>query len=140
MTTDHEYGACIRRLAPPLRRDGRGAAHRGDPLPFEPAAFVERMLAAATPRTRLVFANHIASTTAIVFPVQAVCEAARRRGIATLIDGAHAPGQGRWTSRAWAPTSTPATATSGCAPPRAAASCTCGPRVAWARRCSKRRW
>ncbi|MFO1266684.1 MAG: aminotransferase class V-fold PLP-dependent enzyme [Rubrivivax sp.] len=92
LTTDHEYGACI--AAWRCRCAETGAVLRivEIPLPFELAAFVERMMAAGY-GTRLVFASHIASTTALAFPVQALCEVARQRGIATLIDGAHAPGQ-----------------------------------------------
>ncbi|MBL8287903.1 MAG: aminotransferase class V-fold PLP-dependent enzyme [Rubrivivax sp.] len=93
LTTDHEYGACIAAWRRRCAETGAVLRIVQVPLPFEPAAFVERLMAAATPRTRLVFASHIASTTALVFPVQALCEAARRRGIATLVDGAHAPGQ-----------------------------------------------
>ncbi|MFZ9627663.1 MAG: aminotransferase class V-fold PLP-dependent enzyme, partial [Burkholderiaceae bacterium] len=63
------------------------------PLPFNTGQFVERMMAAVTPRTRLIFASHITSTTALILPVADLCAAARARGILTLIDGAHAPGQ-----------------------------------------------
>lgn len=93
LSTDHEYGACLAAWRRRCAETGAVLRTVEVPLPFEPAAFVGRLLEQATSRTRLVFASHIASTTAIVFPVQELCEAARRRGIATLIDGAHAPGQ-----------------------------------------------
>ena len=93
LSTDHEYGACD--AAWRFICDKVGAHYRRVeiPLPFEPATWAQRLLDAATPRTRLVFASHITSTTALIFPVQDLCGRARERGIATLIDGAHAPGQ-----------------------------------------------
>jgi isopenicillin-N epimerase len=63
------------------------------PLPFEREGFVERVMQAATPRTRIVFASHLSSTTALIFPVAELCRAARERSLPILIDGAHAPGQ-----------------------------------------------
>ena len=93
LATDLEYGACDATWQQVCA--SRGARYRRVPipLPFEREAFVGRVMDAVTPRTRLVFASHIASTTALILPVAELCAAARARGIATLIDGAHAPGQ-----------------------------------------------
>jgi len=93
LATDLEYGACDATWEHVCAQ--RGARYRRVeiPLPYEHATFVERMLAAVTSRTRLIFASHITSTTALILPVGQLCRAARERGIATLIDGAHAPGQ-----------------------------------------------
>lgn len=93
LSTDHEYGACDATLRVVCERAGAVLRRVTLPLPFEPGEFVPRLMAAATPRTRLVFASHVTSTTALVFPVAELCARAREAGIATLIDGAHAPGQ-----------------------------------------------
>lgn len=93
LTTDLEYGACDatwQRLC-----EQAGALYRKVqiPLPYERERVVERLMAAVTPRTRLIYLSHLTSTTALILPVAEVCAAARARGIATLVDGAHAPGQ-----------------------------------------------
>jgi isopenicillin-N epimerase len=91
--TDLEYGACDATWREVC------AQHRADyrrieiPLPFERETFVERICDAVTARTRLIFASHITSTTALRLPIEDLCEAAREMGVPTLIDGAHAPGQ-----------------------------------------------
>ncbi len=92
LTTDQEYGACDATFR--VACESRGAVIRRVevPLPFEPAAFVPRLMAAVTPRTKLIFTSHVVSTTALVFPVAELCARAREAGIPTLIDGAHAPG------------------------------------------------
>ncbi len=91
--TDHEYGACDatwQRVC-----DAAGASYRRlpVPLPLDGAGFVDLVMAAVTPRTRVIFTSHITSTTALRFPVERLCAAARQRGLITVIDGAHAPGQ-----------------------------------------------
>jgi isopenicillin-N epimerase len=93
LSTDHEYGACDATWAVVCGRHGARYRKVEIPLPFEPARFADRMLAAVTPRTRLIFASHLSSNTALIFPLAELCERARERGIPTLIDGAHAPGQ-----------------------------------------------
>lgn len=91
--TDHEYGACEAAWQAACAATGAVYRRVAVPLPFDPSAFVDHLMAAVTPRTRVLFASHITSTTALVFPVAALCAAARARGLFTLIDGAHAPGQ-----------------------------------------------
>ena len=44
-----------------------------------------------TPRTRLFFFSHVLSPTGLVLPARELCAAARRRGVLTVVDGAHAP-------------------------------------------------
>jgi len=92
LATDHEYGACDATWQ--FICAERGAHYRRVhiPLPLDPADFAERVLAAVTPRTRIIFVSHITSTTALIFPVAALCALARQHGVMSLIDGAHAPG------------------------------------------------
>lgn len=91
--TTLEYGACDAAWDFVCAR--RGAHYRRVPaaMPLDDQAFVDGMVAALSPRTRLVFLSHVASTTALVLPVAALVEAAHARGVPVLVDGAHAPGQ-----------------------------------------------
>lgn len=93
LTTDHEYGACIAAFERHCHERGARLRRFQVTLPFDPQAMVRAMQAGLTPRTRLLFFSHVTSTTALVFPAAALCEAARAAGIPTLVDGAHAPGQ-----------------------------------------------
>ena len=92
LLTDHEYGAmhwCWERAA------GRqGLTLRTFPLPTmasSPGEIVEAATRAMTERTRLFFFSHVLSPTGLVLPARALCAEARRRGILTMVDGAHAP-------------------------------------------------
>lgn len=93
LSTDLEYGACDATWQQVCERHGAHYRRVEIPLPFDADAVVDRLMSAVGPRTRLIFCSHITSTTALILPVAEICAAARARGIATLIDGAHAPGQ-----------------------------------------------
>jgi isopenicillin-N epimerase len=92
LMTDHEYGAmvwCWERAARRL-----GLTLRTFPLPTRtenPADIVEAAVRAMTPNTRLFFFSHVLSPTGMVLPAKELCAEARRRGIMTVVDGAHAP-------------------------------------------------
>jgi len=92
LLTDHEYPAmvwCMERLARRLRLSLRTFAL---PTLAETAdEIIEAATRAMTPRTRLFFFSHVLSPTGLVLPARELCVEARRRGILTLIDGAHAP-------------------------------------------------
>nr|XP_039255935.1 hercynylcysteine sulfoxide lyase-like isoform X1 [Styela clava] len=45
------------------------------------------------PKIKLAVLDHITSPSAIIFPVEKLSKLCRERGVLTLIDGAHAPGQ-----------------------------------------------
>jgi isopenicillin-N epimerase len=65
-------------------------------LPRPPASadeIVARFDKAITPRTRILVFSHITTVTGLVLPVKAICELARKRGVLTHVDGAHAIGQ-----------------------------------------------
>jgi len=51
------------------------------------------LIAAISPRTRVLFFSAITTTTGLVFPVRQICDAARAKGVITVVDGAHLNGQ-----------------------------------------------
>lgn len=93
LTTDLEYGACGATLEIVCAQALARLVVVPVALPLTGEGFVAAMLDAMTPRTRLVMMSHITSPTALRLPIEPVLAQARVRGIATLVDGAHAPGQ-----------------------------------------------
>jgi isopenicillin-N epimerase len=94
LATDHEYGAMDRTWRFNATSAGYSYIRRPVPLPVTThAEFVENFWAGVTKHTRVIFTSHIASGTALIFPVEEICRRARAAGILTIIDGAHAPGQ-----------------------------------------------
>jgi isopenicillin-N epimerase len=93
LSCDHEYGACD--LAWRAACQAAGADYRKVrlPLPLTPDGVVETVTAAFSGRTRALHMSHITSPTAAILPVDRLVAAAAERGILTVVDGAHAPGQ-----------------------------------------------
>lgn len=93
VVVDHVYNA----MRQSLRRLGseHGVVLREVPiaLPIKGAGdWIESIERAFNDRTKLLLIDHITSPTALVLPVAEIVAKARKRGIRTLIDGAHAPG------------------------------------------------
>jgi len=93
LITSQGYNACNNAA------QARAAATRAHvvvadvPFPLRDSGqIVDAVLERVTPRTRLALIDHVTSQTGLVFPIQALVEALRARGVATLVDGAHAPG------------------------------------------------
>ena len=93
LTSDHEYGACESAWDWVCARTGARRVAMPVPLPFDAAAYAERIWAGVTPRTRVLYLSHMSSQTALVFPIAELVRRARAAGIVSVIDGAHVPGQ-----------------------------------------------
>jgi isopenicillin-N epimerase len=88
VSTTHEYGGNELLWRWVCERTGA----RYVEIDTTPATAVDDLLGAVTPRTRALFVSHITSPTALLFPVAAICAAARAAGVVSIVDGAHAPG------------------------------------------------
>jgi isopenicillin-N epimerase len=92
LMSDHEYGAMIWCWERAAQR--QGLTIRTFPLntlTTDPAEIVASAVKAMNSRTRLLFFSHVLSPTGLVLPAKELCAEARRRGILTVVDGAHAP-------------------------------------------------
>lgn len=94
LTTDHEYNASKNVLDFVASHWGVKVVVAKLPWPVpSPQAVVDAVLAHVTERTRLLLIDHITSQTALVLPLTTIVRALRERGVETLVDGAHGPGQ-----------------------------------------------
>lgn len=92
VATDHVYPAVLNAVARACRDSGGELASASIPLGAAPSEAVKAIADALDDRTRLVVAEHVTSSTATIFPVEAVVARCRERGIPVLVDAAHAPG------------------------------------------------
>lgn len=90
LTTTQDYPRMLTTLRQRERREGIVLKTVRVPVPpKDPSEITAAYEAAFTPRTRLVLVSHVLNLTGQITPVRDICEFARRRGVETIVDGAH---------------------------------------------------
>jgi len=79
-----------------MRQARHGIQVRQVKLPMPPKTpdeLADRMISAIGPRTKVIFFSGIISGTGWIMPVRQICDAARAKGVISVVDGAHMNGQ-----------------------------------------------
>lgn len=93
LTTDLEYGALDRTWEYYCQRTGAKYVKQHIPLPIESKeAFIDAFWKGYSDKTKAIFISHMTSATGLILPVEEICEEAKKRGLITIVDGAHVPG------------------------------------------------
>jgi selenocysteine lyase/cysteine desulfurase len=90
VVTTQNYPRMLTTWEQRARRDGVVVRAVKFDVPSTDAHVFERVTAAVTPRTRAIELPHITNLTGQVLPIRRLQDFARARGIALLVDGAHA--------------------------------------------------
>ena len=94
LSTNHEYGACDYAWEFACQKNGSHYIRQPIPLPIQSEEEIgKQFLKGLTQRTKVIYLSHITSPTALRLPVKQICNYARERGILTIVDAAHSPGQ-----------------------------------------------
>ncbi len=91
--TNHIYGACKRLLEFISKHTGAVLVEAVYDFPIaSPEVIIEAIIGKVTSRTRIALIDHITSATALIHPVEAIVCELEKRGVDTMIDGAHGLG------------------------------------------------
>lgn len=94
LTTNEEHGSGYAAWQLKAARFGTTIRQVEIPItPKEPADLTERIVSAIGPKTRVLSFSGITSPTGLILPIQQICQAAREKGLITVVDGAHMVGQ-----------------------------------------------
>jgi isopenicillin-N epimerase len=93
LVTDYAYNACRNAVEFVAERSGAKVIVVRLPFPFRNEdELIAPILERVTSRTRLAMIDHVTSQTGVVMPIGRLISELNRRGVDTLVDGAHAPG------------------------------------------------
>jgi isopenicillin-N epimerase len=93
LSTDLEYGAMDRTWNFYCGKSGAKFIRQPIRFPIESKQdFIDQFWKGYSERTKVVFISHITSATALILPVKEICAEAKKRGLITIVDGAHVPG------------------------------------------------
>lgn len=93
LATDHEYGAMDRTWNFYSKKTGAKYVRANISLPIvSKEQTIEEFWSNYSPKTKIIFINHMSSATALIFPVKEICDKAKSLGLITIVDGAHVPG------------------------------------------------
>lgn len=93
LSTNVEYGAMDRTWNYYCRKANAKYVRQHINLPLvSKEKFVEDFFKGLTSKTKAIFISQITSTTALIFPVKEIVDAAKAKGLFTIVDGAHVPG------------------------------------------------
>lgn len=93
LMTQHEYGALVRAWSRSSKRNNFSIVQQPVKVPVSSKKnFIKQFLAGITVNTKVVFISQITSQTGLIFPIKEICEYATKKGIVTIVDGAHVPG------------------------------------------------
>jgi isopenicillin-N epimerase len=91
VTTNQDYGRMLDTWEQRVRREGITLRKISFPVP-PPSMddLADRLVGAIGPKTKVLHFCHITNLTGQIFPVKKICDAARAKGVKTVVDGAHA--------------------------------------------------
>lgn len=90
LTTTQDYPRMLTTLRQRVLREGIVLKTVKIPVPPKNLSEITAAFESGfTPRTRLVLVSHMINLTGQITPVRDICEMARKRGVETVIDGAH---------------------------------------------------
>lgn len=97
LTTNQEYGAIFNICQYRVQTDGLKLRTVEFPKKIEfqnltEKSLIDLIVSAFRPETKMLVLSHIYTGHGLILPIFEICKEARKRGITTIIDGAHTPG------------------------------------------------